>query len=587
MRDVFMKRLTVGFVLFTLVSLMILSPAYGRGNGVIVEGNPVGADSIGSLNPLLCNNVYCRRITDFLFPTLYAVDPATGLPAPASDDNYGLAVDIIAPTESPRQIQLRDDLVWSDGTPVTAYDVFYSYLAITSRYLDSPFTSIRGLIPAARVVDELTIEFAYAETNCSIPARTSFPIVPAQVFDPGFRQIVDDFTADGDLTAWYKAWLDFYRPFRFALVNSHPFNAAPNVTAGVYRFAQLLPGEEIRLVTENSDLAFIYRDIEPGMDQTQFFLDGGSNILVNPPYRVRADLLANPDLQIIQTPGSTWDFIAFNLANPAMPRGAFNGDGVALEQGHHPLFGDLRVRQAIQKAINVEQLIDAALLGYGTPVASSRIPGTWAANDSLTPQAYDPRGAERLLEQAGWRDVDEDGVRECVSCQYAPKGRSLFFDLMVVSDGSRDIAANLIARQLIEVGVSANIRAMDAASVSDEIRRQQFDAYMGGRTQRFPTEPDQTALFSRASDTLYTGNNVGSYFNPQVDTLMAEALSLPGCDAAARADIYRDIQALLQEDQTYIWLYAAQDMVVAQGINGFAPLPNNPFWNVRDWIVVP
>ncbi|MEO8606761.1 MAG: ABC transporter substrate-binding protein [Chloroflexota bacterium] len=583
-----MKRLTVGFFLFVLATLLMVSASvYGSGNGVVIEGNPVGTDGIGSLNPVLCNNPYCRRITDFLFPTLYAVDPASGLPAAASDDNFGLAVDVNAPIESPGRVRLRDDLAWSDGTPITAYDVFYSYLAITSPYVNSPFASISSLAPAARVVDEHTIEFAYDETNCTIPARTSFPIIPAHVFDPDFRQAVDNFNADGDITAWYKGWLDFYPPTGFVILNNHAFNTAPTVTAGLFRFAQWLPGEEIRLATHDGDIAFIYRDIKSGMDQTQFFLDGGSNILVNPPYESRDDLLANPELKITQTPGSTWDFIAFNLANSGLPRSAFNGDGVPLEQGQHSIFGDIRVRHAIQKAINVDELIEAALSGYGTPIASSRISGTWAANESLKSQAYDPRGAEHLLEEAGWRDVDEDGVRECVNCLYADKGRSLFFDMMVVSDGRREIAANLIARQLLEVGIGLNVRVIDASSVFDEARYQQFDTYMGGWTQRYPTEPDQTTLFSRASDVLYTGNNVGSYFNPQVDQLMAQARNLPGCDAQARADIYRDIQATLQEDQPYIWLYAAQDMVAAKGIVGFAPYANNPFWNIGDWIVVP
>src|SRR5262245_14700753 len=88
MRGASMKRLIFGFLCCMMVSLLTVSSAYGSGNGVVIEGNPAGSDGIGSLNPLLCNNPYCRRITDFLFPTLYAVDPATGLPTAASDDNY-------------------------------------------------------------------------------------------------------------------------------------------------------------------------------------------------------------------------------------------------------------------------------------------------------------------------------------------------------------------------------------------------------------------------------------------------------------------------------------------------------------------
>lgn len=582
-----MKRFVACFLSFALIGLLSVASAYGYGRGVVIEGNPVGTDNIGSLNPLLCDNSYCRRITDFLFPTLYAVDASTGLLVASSPDNYGLALEVNAPTEAVGQVRLRDDLTWSDGTPITAYDVFYSYTAMTSRYVDSPFSTLGGLIPAARVVDENTIEFAYNETDCSVPVRSSFPVVPAHVFDPDFRQTVDEFDGEGDLTEWYTGWQIFYPPSRYRVVNSHAFNRTPTVTAGIFRFAELLPGEEIRLATDDGAVAYIYRDLEPGMNETQFFLKGESNILINPPYEMRDSLLANLDFQITQLPGNMWEFIALNLANPNLPRSALNGDGVPLEQGQHPIFGDLRVRQAMQMAINVDVLIDTALLGYGTPLASSRIPGTWAANDALQPPAYDPRGAERLLEEAGWRDVNEDGVRECINCLYGQQGQRLSFELLVIGDGRREIAAELIGQQLFEVGFRVSMLDADASAVLDEVRYQQFDAYMGGRVQRYPTEPDQTALFTRKGDVRYTGNNVGSYYNPQVDELMEQALTLPGCDASERADIYREIQGILQADQPYIWLYAPQDMVAARRIVGLAPYPNRPFWNIQDWIVLP
>lgn len=583
-----MKRPVICLILLLLVTLLMVSSAvYGDGRGVVIEGNPIGTDDIGSLNPLLCTNSFCRRITDFLFPTLYAVDPVTGLPTAAVSGNYGLATEVVAPTSPTSQMRLRDDLTWSDGTLVTAYDVFYSYAAATSGYIESAFRGIGNFITAARVIDEHTIEFAYNRTDCSIPARTNFPIVPAHVFDPDFQKTVADFEDDGDLITWYEAWQDAYPGFRFRVVNRSPFNSAPTVTAGMLRFAERIPSEEIRLVTEDGEVAFIYRDLAPGIDETQFFLTGNSNLLVNPPYENRDDLLANPDFQISELPGSTLDFIAFNLANPGLPRGAFNGDGLALEQGQHPIFGDVRVRQAIQMAINVDALIDAALLGYGTPLASGRVPGTWGANESLDPSLYDPRGAERLLDEAGWKRRGGGDVRRCVSCLYAPVGNGLYFDLMVASNGRREIAANLIAEQLFEVGIDVNVRVMDADSLLNEARYQQFDAYLVGQTQRYPTELDQTALFTRANDVLYTGGNAGSYFNPQVDDLMTQALNMPDCDAEARADIYRDVQSVLQADLPYIWLYASQDMIVSRGIAGVTPYANQSFWNIRDWIVVP
>jgi peptide/nickel transport system substrate-binding protein len=582
------KRLAL---IVTLILCLAVSSAAARaqtqnGSGVVIEGNPVGTDGIGSLNPLLCDNPYCRRITDFLFPTLYAVDPATGLVTGAAPDNVGLAISTEAPTGLTQQVRLRQDLNWSDGRPVTAYDLFYSYLAVTSQYVSTPYAAIRVLIPVARVIDEYTIEFAYNRADCTIPATDIFPIIPAHVFDPQFRQIVDDFDGDQDITAWFEAWNDFYPPWNFTVMNNHPFNTEPTVTAGMFTLDEVLPGEEIRLATPNGKTAFIYRDVESGLSPTQFFMNGDSNILVNPPYEMRSDLLANPDLQISELPGNTWDFISFNLANPGFQRGAIDGNGKPLEQGRHPIFGDVRVRRAIQMGIDVNALIEASLLGYGRPIASSRIPGTWAANNELQPLTYNPRGAEDLLAEAGWIDHDADGIRDCSGCLYAQEGRGLYFGLMVIGDGSREIAANLIARQLRQIGVWADVIVLDSNTVLSEVRDQEFDAYMGGWTQRYPNEPDQTALFTQRGDVLYTGANAGSYANSQVDELMAQALTLPGCVPAERAAIYHDIQAILQQDQPYVWLYAARDMVVGRGLDGFAPYPNRPFWNILDWNVV-
>src|SRR4051794_8843095 len=93
MKGITMQYPKFCFALVLSVFAMLLGfipAAAANGTGIIVEGNLAGTDNIGSLNPLLCDNPYCRRITDFLFPTLYAVDPQTGLVTNAAAGNYGL-----------------------------------------------------------------------------------------------------------------------------------------------------------------------------------------------------------------------------------------------------------------------------------------------------------------------------------------------------------------------------------------------------------------------------------------------------------------------------------------------------------------
>jgi len=588
MKGITMQYPKMRFALVIMMFVVILGSlpvAASKGVGIIVEGNPVGTNSIGSLNPLLCDNPYCRRITDFLFPTLYAVDPQTGLLMEAAAGNFGLALDVTAPTSNLKIIKLRDDLVWSDGTSVTAYDVFYSYLAINSRFINTPYAGVSQFINAARVRDEHTIEFAFTQVNCSVTAQFNFPIIPAHIFDSQFRDTVDEISSSDDLETGFKAWLKVYQPFRFDVLNRHTFNNAPTVTAGVFRFAERLPGEEIRLQTADGVLAFIYRDVPSGMDETQFFRSGGSNLLLNPPLEMRDDLIADPDVKVKQIAGNTWNFIAMNVADPHMPRSAADGNGKLLEQGHHPILGDVRVRQAIQKGIDVNALINTALLSYGFPVVSSRMTGSWVFNSNLQPAPYDPAAAKQLLSAAGWLDHNADGIRECDGCLYANQGAPLYFTMLVAGGGGREVAANLISSQLHQLGIQLDINVTDESSLQDQVRFQQFDAYMDGQSQDFPTNADQTDMFTRNGDVLYSGNNFGSYTNPDIEKLMNQGLTLSACDNNARAEIYQKIQAVLQQDQPYIWLYASQDMLVTRGIVGAEPYPNRPFWNIQDWIV--
>jgi peptide/nickel transport system substrate-binding protein len=96
--------------------------------------------------------------------------------------------------------------------------------------------------------------------------------------------------------------------------------------------------------------------------------------------------------------------------------------------------------------------------------------------------------------------------------------------------------------------------------------------------------PDQSILFTQAQDIISRGSNYGSYTNPQVEDLFEQARTT--CDTDEQADLYREAQAILQEDQPYLWLFVANDMVAVRGgVQGFEPYPNAPFWNMHEWSV--
>jgi peptide/nickel transport system substrate-binding protein len=191
------------------------------------------------------------------------------------------------------------------------------------------------------------------------------------------------------------------------------------------------------------------------------------------------------------------------------------------------------------------------------------------------------------LDAAGWLDWTRDGIRECHGCLYADEGAPLSFTLLYNGDNIRHQAiSQLVTRQLRQIGVDVFAQSA-GGSAFNEAMFQQFDAYLAGWREINPINPDQTQLFTSVGDVVGEGFNPTSYSNPRVDELLAAARTVPGCDLAARADIYREIQTILQEDQPYAWLFAPDDMIAARGsILGFNPTPYAPLWNIREWVVV-
>jgi peptide/nickel transport system substrate-binding protein len=331
------------------------------------------------------------------------------------------------------------------------------------------------------------------------------------------------------------------------------------------------------------DLVYEMVDAPGSREEVDGFLAGESNLMIGLPYDRWPDVLRRDDLQVLTYPDTAWEYLAFNLADPREPRSAFDEEGNPQEQGVHPIFGDVRVRQAVQKAIDVQAVIDAAADGYGQIMAADQIPLSFAYDPTLDPIGYDPVAAEALLEEAGWFRYGDRNTRQCRDCLHAEPESRLFVNLYYAGgyDGHY-AAARVIAQQLQAVGFEVSISESSLSS----IREQRFDLYLGAWGEAYPVSAGHSSLFDPAGDRVGQGNNISSYNNSELTALLDEARTLPGCDVAQRAALYADAQRILQEDQPYAWLFTYEALYAASdGIEGFAPQPQFPFWNVQEWIV--
>ena len=559
--------------IFLLLALLfpvssVFSQEVAPGEGLpIIEGNISGSINIGSLNPLRCNATDCGLINSLMFPSLIGINPESGYYAPMGRN--GLVKDWqISEDGLEYTFNLRDDVFWTDGEQVNADDVVFTFGAILSNEIESSYSAaLLDSIKGIKKVDEFTVEASLQSTSCTALNNLSSQIIPEHVFTD-FADMVD-----------------------------HNFDRNPSVSSGIFKFGQLTAGERITLLA-NQDYAFaeavypqgyIFVDAPNSSVAFERFLAGEFNIIGSTPgvpTENRAALRERKDdFQLAEWASSRWTYIGLNVADPTNPQPAFDEAGKRIDQGEHPLFGDRNVRRALQHAINVQDIINGALFGEAVQMASAELPNSWALNPDLAPIPFDPSIAANMLDAAGF-PLNDKGLREATEeALFAEAGTPFKFEL-IVPNGTEEFSriGTLVQDQLRELGITVVINSVDFNTAIGLISSQGYEAYLLGWVNGFPVDPDLSFIFSAESDNPPYGFNNTSYYNGELFDLIQAARTLPGCDQAERADLYHEIQAILQHDQPYLWLFAHKVMAAASnGMTNFDPLPQQVYWNVENW----
>jgi peptide/nickel transport system substrate-binding protein len=572
------KLLTIGVSAGLLAALAVI-PAAAQDTccqgGTIIEGN-LGGD-VATMNPILSSDTASQRIVGLTNIGLLGVDPEKAVIAPnqpgALVKDWDVSADGLTYT-----FHLRDDLKWTDGAPITSADVLYAWDAIKA--------GAAGTIevPASYVIDQtgatgikdvtapddhtVVVTFNSAECTALNYAAALVPL-PRQALPTDVSQMMDA-----------------------------PYNLAPTVTSGPFQFSEFRPGEQTSLAGSPSytdaldgvvkPAGYIYKNVPDQTVMVEQFLAGELNLIDGPAVARRADIRAS-NAQVYSYPGNSWDYLAFNQADPTNPQSAFDDKGNPIDQGHHPLFGDVRVRQAIARAIDVDSIIKAAVFGEGARMSSFLIPASWAYDKNLAPVAFDASAAEQMLTDAGWVDDDNDPStpRVAKGALYAPDGTKAEFTLYTNEGNTRRTAiGTLVQDQLAQVGMKVDFQTIDFNTLLDIMNSQTFDAVILGWRNGYPDDPDATQLFTPAGDVVGSGNDFTSYNNPDFTALNSQAKATPGCKPEDRAPLYAKMQEIMQQDMPYVWLFATNGMYAAgPNVEGFDPRPSNLLWNVDAWSV--
>lgn len=497
-------------------------PAYGD---IIVHGD-IGDAS--NLVPLLASDKPSHDIAGLVYNGLVKYDKDMNIVG-----DLALSWDVSA-NGLVITFHLRRDVKWHDGRPFTAADVLYTYQVTIDPKTPTAYAGDFLKVKKAEVPDDYTFRVTYDK-----------PFAPA-------------------LISWGASILPRHLLLGQDITRS-PLTRHP-VGTGPYKFKEWVAGQKIVLAA-NPD----YFEGRPYIDGhiTRIIPDMATLFL-----ELRSQGVDISGLSPLQFTRQTENKLFRNNFNKYRYLSfAYTYLGYNLK---NPLFTDKRVRQAISYAINKEEIISGVLLGLGKPATGPFKPGTWAYNGNVKIYNFNQKKAKELLKEAGWQDLNGDGILE-------KDGKPFVFEI-VTNQGNetRQKCAEIIQRQLAEVGITVKIRILEwAAFVNDFITKRRFDAVIMGWT--IPPDPDAYDVW-HSSKTAPEELNFISYKNTEADEMLERGRST--FNQQKRKKYYDRFQEILAEDQPYTFLYVPDSLIIInKRFRGIEPAPIGLDYNFIKWYV--
>ncbi len=210
--------------------------------------------------------------------------------------------------------------------------------------------------------------------------------------------------------------------------------------------------------------------------------------------------------------------------------------------GSNPFFTDLRVRQAMAMAVDIETILQTVYYGLRRPALGVFHYDHWCYNPDIKKLPFDLEKSRSLLADAGWVDTNGDGIVE-------KDGMDFKFEFLVPQSEASVEIATILKNYWEKAGVVADMRTLEWATFLQRVQSHDFEAEMSGWGAG--VDPDFSYNVWHSSQ-YETGRNYGGYNNAKVDELFEEGRR--EFDREKRKTIYQEISRLIYEDQPYLFL---------------------------------
>lgn len=269
-------------------------------------------------------------------------------------------------------------------------------------------------------------------------------------------------------------------------------------------------------------------------------------------------------------PGFEQKFNKFELYSPVNGYlGSFGWIGWNMRR---PMFADKKVRQALTMLLDRQTILDTIFHGMGRVVSGYDFPDSPEYDPNIKPWPFDPKQAMQQLDEAGWKDSNNDGLRD-------KDGVEFRFE-WIFNGGTPEYErlATVYKEQLKKAGIEVIIRPLDWPTFTDSITKRNFDACMMAWVSPPESDPYQIWHSSQAE----SGSNYVNFNVPEADQLILDARV--EFDKDKRAAMYRRLHAILHEEQPYLFLFnTKRKIAIDKRFQDVKPLPLG--FDIYNWWV--
>jgi peptide/nickel transport system substrate-binding protein len=419
-----------------LLALVMLYCAAGCGSGGVVDEGHTFTISISqevdTLNPLSAWMAVSYEVLQLVYDPLVRLDENQDV-IPCLAESWDVSDDDLTWT-----FHLAEGITWHDGEPFTSHDVKYSYELFVEEdaYMYASFMD--GIVDIS-CPDDYTVVMRTEYPKANMLLNPS-PVVPRHI------------------------WEELDEPYEYG--NDHPIGTGP--------FAFASEGEGFIKLSKNEDY---FMDMPGDIEHIVFVLyenaDTAAQALLLGELDGTIGLTAaqidqmqkakNVDLVLADIPGfcyvgiNTWPASELPSANP--------------------LLRDKVVRHAIEYCTDKEKIVSMAYGNagdVGTTLINSSSEYHYEPTDSEL-RSYDPDKAAALLEAAGYRDTDGDGIRE------TSDGKKLSFELISIADNTEEVkTAQMMAAGCKLAGIELRLVTMDSGALGELVSAGDYDMFIWG-----------------------------------------------------------------------------------------------------------